>query len=138
MKKYIVIPAALMLALSLSATAADKHHAQSDAESVGSGSDVGMRAYVDPETGLLTSAPVTAEQKEAAARAVSEEKLAPMVERRLEDGTLVIDLNGNFEMAQQQVVGADGKRYRLCTDAAHAAQASHIHQPAAELPSDEY
>ncbi len=138
MKKYIVIPAALMLALSLSATATDKQEAQSAAQPAVSGSDVGMRAYVDPETGLLTSTPVTAEQKQAAARAVSEEKLAPMVERRLEDGTLLIDLNGNFEMAQQQVVGADGKRYRLCTEAAHAAQASHNHETAAVLPSDEY
>jgi len=100
----------------------------------------GMRVYIDPATGRLSPVPVTDEQRRLAERPLEEAESRPMTEFRLADGTVGLNLNGNFEMASQLVVGSDGKRYRLCTDVAHLEDAAHIHpaDAAVDVSSDEY
>lgn len=97
----------------------------------------GMRVYIDPATGKFSDKPVTEEQRRAAEAGVVSGPLAPMVETRHPDGTVQVDLNGHFEMANMAIVGADGKLMRVCDDAAHAAKGRHFHPVATAARREE-
>jgi hypothetical protein len=96
----------------------------------------GMRVYVDPETGRLVSAPVTAEQRAAAASdAVFSQDASKAVEAVAADGSKMYLLNGEFELALGVQLGTDGERHFGCSDAAHAALAPAAHASAHAPPA---
>jgi hypothetical protein len=86
-----------------------------------------VRAYIDPETGLLVDRPVTEEQRRAEAEGLTSGPGAPVIEMRMPDGSVMAILNGNFEMASTAVVAPDGRLQTVCDDAAHAGQPRHVH-----------
>lgn len=86
-----------------------------------------MRVYVDPETGKLSSVPVTPEQMVEDEISGLEKGLSPVEEIRHPDGTVVTHLNGRFEVASQVDVGPDGRRIARCTLADHAGLPGHTH-----------
>jgi hypothetical protein len=98
--------------------------------------EVGMRVYLDPETGMLSPVPVTPEQMVEDEMFQASKATAPMEEIRRADGTVTVRLNGNFEVASQIVIGADGRRMSLCTQASHASQAPHVHLPDFSKPEE--
>jgi hypothetical protein len=98
--------------------------------------EVGMRVYLDPETGMLSPVPVTPEQMVEDELFQASKTTAPMEEIRRADGTVTVRLNGNFEVASQIVIGADGRRMSLCTQASHASQAPHVHLPDFSKPEE--
>lgn len=124
------LAAALLLATGV-AFAAPAEQTTDVSSSEVAATDAGMRVYIDPETGRLSPVPITIEQQRFAESSKSVAPMAPMVERRLADGTVLLDLNGNYEMASTVAVGADGKLVSACVDAAHAADPAHVHVPAA-------
>jgi hypothetical protein len=77
-----------------------------------------MRAYIDPETGRLTSTPVTAEQKRAAQQQVKES--APTVQTiHHTDGSIEDVLNGSADAVLTATVGKDGTIHLQCSDPSH-------------------
>lgn len=86
-----------------------------------------MRVYIDPETGQLSPVPVTPEQVVEDELLGLGKQLPPVEEVRHSDGTVVIHLNGRFEVASQIVVGVDGRRTTRCTLADHAGLPDHTH-----------
>jgi len=127
--------AALLAAASAAqaATAEDAAKAPAPAEQA----TAGIRVYIDPATGKFSEKPVTDEQRRAAEAGIVSGPLAPMVETRHPDGTVQVDLNGHFEMANMAVVGPDGKLMRVCDDAAHAAKGKHFHPVATAAQREE-
>lgn len=98
----------------------------------------GMRVYVDPESGDLVSAPVTAEQKAAAAADAEQFRQDDTGLREVihADGSKSMDLEGRYELATQAHKSADGSVGYSCNDAAHVAQGKHDHtQPAPAAPA---
>ena len=97
----------------------------------------GLRAYVDPETGQLTSQPVTAEQKRAS------EAVDPTFRQDdeglqivyFEDGSSMMDLQGRFEQATVVEVQSDASLRTYCSDADHLRLGKHAHAPLATSPS---
>lgn len=98
---------------------------------------MGMRVYVDPETGALVDRPVTPAQKNAAAaeNAQFRQDDTGLKVVTHPDGSISIDLEGRFQMATEAQVSADGSVRVTCNDADHAAQAKHTRaQPIAVAP----
>lgn len=97
----------------------------------------GFRVYVDPETGRLVSAPVTDEQRAAAAgdNAFSQDT-SRVTEAVATDGSKMYILNGEFELALSAEIDASGKRHFACGDASHAALLPDEHAMA-HAPGDE-
>ncbi len=89
----------------------------------------GVRVYVDPETGRLVSAPVTAEQRAAAAAdaATFSQDSSKVVEAVAADGSPMYILNGQFELALGVAVDEHGQRHYGCSDASHAALSAAEH-----------
>lgn len=98
--------------------------------------EVGMRAYIDPETGELSPVPVTAEQMVEDELFQATRKSAPVEEIRRADGTVTVRLNGNFEVASSMVIGPDGKPVKLCSMAEHAGRAAHAHPTTVAQPEE--
>ncbi|MFN7550225.1 MAG: post-PEP-CTERM-1 domain-containing protein [Pseudomonadota bacterium] len=127
---------AALLAAALAAQAATAGEA-AKAPAPAAQATAGIRVYIDPATGKFSEKPVTDEQRRAAEAGIDSGPLAPMVETRHPDGTVQVDLNGHFEMANMAVVGPDGKLMRVCDDAAHAAKGKHFHPVAAAAQREE-
>ena len=89
----------------------------------------GMRVYLDPETGLIGSMPADA----AAEPELNTEGagLTPVVQA---DGSLMVDLEGRFEMYSTVTLGSDKRPVFQCSQKAHPAHDSCMHpaQPAEE------
>jgi hypothetical protein len=112
-----------------SASAAEEAAAAAAAEPSATSHQAGLRVYVDPETGALVSQPVTAEQRAFAASSSQhftqdDSKATAAVAA---DGSRMWILNGEFEMALNAAVDADGTLRSFCDDASHAAQGAHVH-----------
>lgn len=97
------------------------------AESVGQS---GMLAFVDPETGELVSSPVTEEQKQFAERAGNDLNFSDegLVQQVMPDGSVMVDLQGRYQMSMVVDVQADGSLRARCTDDAHTALGAHEHE----------
>lgn len=89
----------------------------------------GMRAYVDPETGALSSTPVTAEQQQAAETPDPSFRQddAGVAVIRMPDGSKMAHLNGRFEVAMVATVAADGSIQTECNDVEGHASGTHSH-----------
>ncbi len=81
--------------------------------------DQGMRAYIDPVTGKLTSTPPTQVQRAPAPPEFQSDRSKVTTEIR-EDGTEIDYLNGQGEQAIVAHRGADGKLEMICTDVAES------------------
>ena len=95
----------------------------------------GMRAYVDPETGALTSRPVTAEQraKSHQADAGFREDTEDLQIVRRADGAIFMDLQGRFQQATVATVQSDDSIKTYCSDADHLKLGKHEHEAAAPV-----
>lgn len=91
----------------------------------------GMRAYVDPETGALVSQPVTEAQRLEAAAAAEADNLnysdIGLQKVMLPDGSVMVDLQGRYQMSMTVEVQPDGSLQASCTDSAHSAMGAHSH-----------
>ena len=97
----------------------------------------GMVAYIDPETGRLTSSPTAAQRAEMQAElaAVLDRSQDGLFDVVLPDGSVMRDLQGRFQNAVVVRVAADGKLGAGCVTDAERALAPAPHatelQPAA-------
>lgn len=108
----------LAIALGVFAAVVPLAHAEEPAEHE---FQSGFRVYVDPETGRIVSAPVTEEQRAAAAAdSVFSQDSSAVTEAVAVDGSPMFILNGQFELALGVEMGPDGTRRYSCGDAAHA------------------
>lgn len=81
----------------------------------------GFRVYVDPETGRIVSAPLTDEQRAAAAAdSMFTQDTSAVTAGVAADGSPMYILNGQFELALGAEVNPDGTRRYGCGDAEHA------------------
>jgi hypothetical protein len=94
------------------ATPANKPAASAPTESA-------MRAYVDPETGGLVDHPVTDKQRLDATKAMPAPDLSKVTEIHHADGTIEVQLNGQFEESVVAHVDAHGNRHIQCNEAGH-------------------
>jgi hypothetical protein len=122
----------LVLALGACAVVMPSAHAE---EAANEQFQSGMRVYVDPETGRLVSAPVTDEQRAAAAAASTfSQDSSKATEAVATDGSKMFLLNGQFELALSANVDANGELQFGCNDAEHAnllgSEHSQLHAPA--------
>lgn len=91
-----------------------------------SGVSAGMLYYRDPETGELTTPPPeVARELQPDAKKYSTEGLEMV---RMSDGTIMVDLQGRFQMTTVMKTDAEGNAVQYCTahpdrinDAEHAA-----------------
>ena len=96
----------------------------------------GFRVYLDPETGQLVSAPVTDEQRAAAASdAIFSQDASRVIEAVASDGSRMYLLNGEFELALTAHLDPDGQRYFDCSVAEHASLSPSEHARAHPLPA---
>jgi hypothetical protein len=90
--------------------------AQTPAEAAPPVAAAGLVAYIDPATGGLTAAP-TEEQRAAmrtALAALVNDSGEGLVEVRLPDGSVVMDLQGRFQEAVVVQVAPDATRHMQC------------------------
>jgi len=74
----------------------------------------GMVVSIDPSRGTLNSNPeLSDEMKEALGRMVNTSSEG-LVEQRLADGTVLVDLQGRFQSAMVATIGPDGKLSTNC------------------------
>lgn len=96
--------------------------------------EVGMRAYVDPQSGQLVSEPVTDEQRRQATEvdpAFSQDS-SDLEVVHLPDGSTMMDLQGRFQQATVASVQSDGRLTTYCNDADHLALGKHSHEAKAD------
>ena len=87
------------------------------AQPTGTPSDAGMRAYIDPETGLITSQPPPGQQLEP-----SEIKQEPVLhEEILPDGSVMVDLQGTLQDYMVLQLDANGHLVMRCVEDPKAA-----------------
>ncbi len=90
--------------------------AQTPAEAAPPVAAAGLVAFIDPATGGLTGTP-TEEQRAAmrtALAALANDSGEGLVEVRLPDGSVVMDLQGRFQEAVVVQVAPDGTQHRQC------------------------
>ena len=118
----------LMITAAAGAGAADQKAKEQPA--TGNTAEVGLRVYVDPQSGELLSQPVTAEQRQQAANAdaLFNQDNSDLVPVQMPDGSTMVDLRGRFQQATVATVQADGSIRTYCSDAGHAAQGLHHHE----------
>jgi hypothetical protein len=82
----------------------------------------GVRAYVDPETGKLTSPPDEAIDRKKPTGGLRAPDVTKLRQEVLADGTVLLHLNGQFHIASTVVRTADGRLEAVCnaTDAQRA------------------
>lgn len=83
--------------------------------------EAGLKAYVDPETGTLTSTPPRSATPLAAAEVVRPDHLP---EIQLEDGSYMVRLDERFEESVVMTIDASGRKVMTCTQHPGAA---HVH-----------
>lgn len=99
-----------------------------------------MRVYIDPETGELTHAPVTEEQRRDAAADSANYREDGDTARvvRHADGSTTAYLDGRFEQSTVVTADQNGTLKAHCADAAHASRGAHEHpETAADTPAVE-
>jgi hypothetical protein len=97
----------------------------------------GLVAYIDPATGGLTATP-TEEQRAAmrnALAALVNDSGEGLVEVRLPDGSVVMDLQGRFQEAVVVQVAPDGTRHMQCIGSVPDAAATPSSAPAPAPPA---
>ncbi len=128
---------ALVMLVALTATAWSQHVAKDKADN-GPDAAAGQRAAVDPATGKLRQ-PSAEEVRELL------QGLAPFVNqsveglqaKRLEDGTLRVDLDGRFENASLAKINPDGTLSLQCVSTTREAEAFLTNQiPAKNTPAE--
>jgi hypothetical protein len=67
----------------------------------------------------------------------AQQAAAPELETRYADGTVRMDLNGDFQVTMQAVMGPDGKLMLVCDEAGHADPARHADAAAAPRPNEQ-
>lgn len=87
-------------------------------------SSSGMRAYIDPATGELTSQPVVPElqPRGAAAAAATSTSTQGLVEQPAPGGGVMVDLQGRFQNEMRATIGADGAMHTDCVETEGAAE----------------
>jgi hypothetical protein len=120
-----------LLSVTLAGTAAADQGAAEKAQPENVQAEAGMRVYVDPETGQLTSTPVTPEQRAQAesSEAFRQDDTGLRVVH-MPDGSSMMDLQGRFEQATAAQVTAEGKLQTYCSDADHLKLGQHAHADA--------
>lgn len=120
-----VVSAAFMAGASLAI--ADSPKQDKNAKAVDSGNaQAGMKAYVDPETGQLTSRPTT--QADAAALdSQFKEDFSKIQEIKKSDGSTEWVFNGQVDSALIATRGADGKIGIACSE--HGVVHDHLAAP---------
>ncbi len=79
--------------------------------------EAGMRAYIDPETGLITSQPSGVQPVE-----ISSDKEPPVLVPEIRpDGSLLLDLKGTVEDFMVLQLDANGKKVMRCVEDPKAA-----------------
>ena len=88
-----------------------------------------MRVYIDPETGELTHAPVTEQQRRDAAADNANDRDDDANVRVVHhaDGSTTAYLDGRFEQSMVVAAEADGTLKAHCADADHASRGQHDH-----------
>ena len=105
-------------------TPAEPQAAESPTAAAGAPSQgAGMVAYIDPETGRLTSSPTEAQRAEmqAALAAVLDRSQDGLYDLILPDGSVMRDLQGRFQNAVVVRLAADGTQSAGCVTDAEAA-----------------
>ncbi len=74
-----------------------------------------MRVARDPDTGLL-GLPTPAESERLAAASAAVRPAVPLHEVRLPDGSVMVDLQGQFMWDVVVARGADGRLHAVCSD----------------------
>ena len=99
----------------------------------------GMRAYIDPESGQLTTRAITPDQQEATAQATEFTQDASQIElSTAADGSPMYVLNGQFEMALSAQTRADGSLQLGCTQIEHQGLSAEAHAHAhPSAPTDD-
>ena len=110
---------------------------QAPAESAPPVAAAGLVAFIDPATGGLTATP-TEEQRAAmrtALAALVYDSGEGLVEVRLPDGSVVMDLQGRFQEAVVIQVKPDGTQHRQCLGSVPDAAATPLSAPAPAPPA---
>ena len=98
--------------------------------SVASG-PAGLRAFIDPRTGRLTDTP-SRERREIGRRALDRNRNARgLVQERLSNGAIAVDLQGRFHTSLVATVNADGSVTTRCLQHPDASE-PHDHGPEPE------
>lgn len=134
-------------ALSASPAESDATKAKRPTPTPHASTDVGMRAYVDPESGQLISQPPQRQPNPTAGTAADGSPMINLdgdsevytqavsfpnsVPGTAADGSPMIVLNGDSEMAMAVHVDAEGRRQVACTDATHGHAVGALHADAA-------
>ena len=96
-----------------------------------------MRVFVDPATGELVSKPVTEAQRYAAEADTSfEETKSRAVESAATDGSPMVILNGEAEVALSVHSDAQGHLHTACNEASHQHQATPAQEEAAQAAGE--
>lgn len=87
------------------------------APSATTGEAAGMRIYVDPSTGELTSPPeAAAPQQRGVGSAATSTSTQGLVEEPAPGGGVMIDLQGRFQNEMHATIGADGALRTDCVE----------------------
>jgi hypothetical protein len=150
-----MLPVALLLAIAMPASAEGSKETQAvvkqDGKSATAATAVassangaaGMRAYVDPESGQLTSTP-SPEQQRALNEALERQQdlnysSEGLTEEPLADGGYYMDLQGRFQVTMTAHVDAQGQRHVVCDEPLHKTMDPLMHDKAhaeAAIPVD--
>jgi len=111
--------------------------AQAPAEVAPPVAAAGLVAYIDPATGGLTSTPTEEQRAEmrAALAALVNDSGEGLVEVRLPDGSVVMDLHGRFQEAVVVQVAPDATRHMQCIGSLPDAAATPSSAPAPAPPA---
>jgi hypothetical protein len=83
----------------------------------------GMRVYVDPATGALTSEPAVPEpQPRSAGIAATSTSTQGLVEQAAPGGGVMVDLQGRFQNEMRATIGPDGAMHTDCVGTPPAAE----------------
>jgi hypothetical protein len=86
--------------------------------------EAAMQAYIDPQTGeLTTSAFATAKSADAELEAMLSRSTEGLHEVVYPDGSVGVNLQGRFQRASVAIVGADGRLRTSCFERAAQAEA---------------
>ncbi len=136
MKRLLVcgVMVALVAGASVAFADSSKQDKKPEAEK-SAGVQTGMRAYVDPETGQLTSRPTT-EVDAASLDAQFQPDKSKIQEIKRADGSTEWLFNGQADSAVIATRGADGKIGIVCAE--HGIVHDHIAAPAATGARDDH
>jgi hypothetical protein len=87
--------------------------------------EAALKAYIDPETGELSSAPVRSGAVPLGVQPTARPERLPEI--TLEDGSVMVHLQGHFEESTVLTIDENGRRVMTCTQ--HPGEI-HAHDPA--------